>query len=726
MSLGLLFPLLVLGLVEVGLRVSNYGYPTGYWLETEIHGERCWIPNEAFSRRFFPRQLARSPNLEVVKASKPADTRRVVVFGESAALGDPQPAFGFSRYLEVLLEQSQEEVSVEVICVAMTAINSHAIVEIAEDCLVLDADAWIVYMGNNEMAGPFGALSVLGRPTPHPWLLSGSLFLKEFRVGQALSAFLLGDSKQAAPETWGGVNMFADQQVALKDPAREAVYRNFERNLQRLVSLSEDHGITTLLCSVASNLSNSGPFKSSSLVGDKEQEWFEGVRTSIEQGRFQSAAESLALLKESGNESSANYQFATAYVNAFLGVGDQPDAGFRAARDLDLLPFRMDSRMNETVAQVASAASRQVQFVDIEGALAADSVKEGVRLLGEALFWDHVHFKPEGNYRVALILGEALRERFDLKVTHPWLDFDSASKRLALSSWDRRSAIENMMKRLDQAPFDQRIGHLDSMVALRNAYRRLDELIHPREYYPTQELYLNALSHRPGDIRVMENYAGFLEASGELEEALRMWKTLEAQLPWHFGPPYHLGRLMHRAGDLAGARPYLERSHGLRPEVTETRLELAATYGDEDPGKALSMYSEIARDYPHRPDIHYRMAQIHGALEDRAAATKSLRKAIEVNPNYWQARYYLGVELAMEGDLAAAESEFRTVVELRPQYALGHLNLGVSLARQKRFKEAEPSFQQAAQLDPENETAKRQLDLVRSILSQSQGTGAED
>ena len=38
-----------------------------------------------------------------MEADKPVDTYRIFIFGESAAMGDPDPTFGAWRYLQVLL-----------------------------------------------------------------------------------------------------------------------------------------------------------------------------------------------------------------------------------------------------------------------------------------------------------------------------------------------------------------------------------------------------------------------------------------------------------------------------------------------------------------------------------------------------------------------------------------------------------------------------------------------
>ena len=45
----------------------------------------------------------------------------------------------------------------EVVNTAVTAINSHVVREIASDLEEIESDLWIVYMGNNEVYGPFGA-----------------------------------------------------------------------------------------------------------------------------------------------------------------------------------------------------------------------------------------------------------------------------------------------------------------------------------------------------------------------------------------------------------------------------------------------------------------------------------------------------------------------------------------------------------------------------------------
>ena len=89
------------------LRLVEYGHPTGFFRRVRIGSEVFLRENDGFALRFFPPELARSPTSFRFAARKPDGVRRIFVFGESAAMGDPQPAYGASRYLEVLLRASR-------------------------------------------------------------------------------------------------------------------------------------------------------------------------------------------------------------------------------------------------------------------------------------------------------------------------------------------------------------------------------------------------------------------------------------------------------------------------------------------------------------------------------------------------------------------------------------------------------------------------------------------
>ena len=77
-------PGLFFGLLELGLRVGGYGYPTAFFVRpTEAVSGIDLVTNYDFSRRFFPPALARTLIPQAMRAAKPAGTYRIFVLVKS-------------------------------------------------------------------------------------------------------------------------------------------------------------------------------------------------------------------------------------------------------------------------------------------------------------------------------------------------------------------------------------------------------------------------------------------------------------------------------------------------------------------------------------------------------------------------------------------------------------------------------------------------------------------
>jgi hypothetical protein len=259
----ILAPLLILGLLEAILRMAGYGYSTALFKPMEIGGVHYLLENEKFSYRFFPPELTRTPGPIKMLAEKPSGSYRIFILGESAAMGDPEPGYGASRYLEALLRERYPEAKFEIINVAFTAINSHVILPIAQDCAKQQSDLWLIYMGNNEMVGPFGAATVFGPKTPPLFLIRLNLALQTTRLGQ-LAADLRHHLKRkgSGPASWGGMQMFLGNQVPPDSSRRASVYHNFQSNLRGILEAGRKSGAHLLVNTVAVNLKDCPPFAS--------------------------------------------------------------------------------------------------------------------------------------------------------------------------------------------------------------------------------------------------------------------------------------------------------------------------------------------------------------------------------------------------------------------------------------------------------------------------------
>ncbi len=146
-------PVVFFLLLEVLLSLLGAGYPTSFFVRSELPGLRT--TNVHFGWHYQQETVA-EPQPCLIPVEKPKNAIRVFVLGESAAMGTPDPSFGFVRILEVMLGRLYPDRPVQVVNAAMRGINSHVIVEIAGECAGLDPDVFVVYVGNNEFNGLYG------------------------------------------------------------------------------------------------------------------------------------------------------------------------------------------------------------------------------------------------------------------------------------------------------------------------------------------------------------------------------------------------------------------------------------------------------------------------------------------------------------------------------------------------------------------------------------------
>src|SRR6516162_8759249 len=180
-------PLLLLALVESALRIFHIGYETSLMEPCTIHGNSSFCYNLFFAAPFFPPGMIKTPQFYSIDPVKPPNAYRIFVLGESAAMGDPDPAYGFSRYLEVMLRERFPATKFEVINTGSVAINSHVVLRIAEGLADQKPDLFIIYSGNNEVVGPYGPgtmLTSVGMSIP---VVRGSIFFRSTRIGQLVT-----------------------------------------------------------------------------------------------------------------------------------------------------------------------------------------------------------------------------------------------------------------------------------------------------------------------------------------------------------------------------------------------------------------------------------------------------------------------------------------------------------------------------------------------------------
>ena len=340
-------PAILLVLIESGLRIAEYGTPTDFTVESKINGKPARVDNRRFSWQFFPRKIARPSEPLVIEKEKLANGYRIFVLGASAAKGDPDAAFSFGRMLEFMLSDKYPGVRFEVYNTAITAINSHVVLEIARDCAQQDSDLFVVYLGNNEVVGPFGAGTVFSPMPSSLFTIRAAILLGQLKIGQLVRDVLRPAGQKEGPEVWLGMEMFLDNQVRRDNPGMKTVYRHFRSNLQVLCHTAQRSGTPTILSSVGVNLKDCAPLASlhrPDLTEDDQETWETHYQAGI---RYETAEKLADAIREYLQAERTDDQYADLHYRlggAHWKTGNFEEAKKRFARALeyDTLRFRAD------------------------------------------------------------------------------------------------------------------------------------------------------------------------------------------------------------------------------------------------------------------------------------------------------------------------------------------------------------------------------------------------
>ena len=725
---ALLAPLLLLVLLEVGLRLFGYGYPTGFFLKSHAQGRDVWVENQKVTWRYFSPALARSPQPTAIAAIKPPGACRIFVLGESAAMGDPEPAFGFGRILQVLLGARHPSKHFEVVNVAMTAINSHVIREIARDCGPRQGDLWILYLGNNEVVGPFGAGTVFGNQAPNLGFIRAGIALKALRVGQLVDVFWRGRSSRG-PAEWAGMEMFLKQQIREDDPRLTKVYHHFEKNLEDILQMASASGSKVLLSTVVSNLKDCPPF--GSLHGPEFREgqdhkWDELYQAGI-------MAEKAARYEDA----LAHYQKAAQLDNRFAelvfrqgrcqwAVGKYREArrSFEGARDLDTLRFRADTRINQLIRKVAeSRSSSGLKLVDTAEIFAQNS-PHGV--VGEEFLFEHVHLNFSGNYLLARTLEEEIEAAWPVLLeasptnTLPLLSMEECARRLAFTDWDRYQMLDEMFKRLGEPPFAQQLDHAVRDDRLNQARAALQPSLSSTGLLHSIEIYDQALALAPADWVLHENFAKLLQSSGDPPGAEKQWRKVIELMPGYEQAYYSLGNVLDGQGKSGEALQYFQQALRRRPESLEAHNGLGLALANQGrTGEAIREYEAALRRKPAFSEARINLGQ---TLAEQGRVDEALAQyeiALRFNSNDVAAHINLGKLLASQNQMAAATGHYQTALRLKPDNAVAHYNLGNALASQGQTEEAMSHFAEAVRYKTDFAEAHYNLGLELARLGRT-------
>ncbi|MCC7390258.1 MAG: hypothetical protein IT431_16000 [Phycisphaerales bacterium] len=626
LAFSVCFSLVVLGAAEGVLRLAGYGgYPPTFdKVGTLPDGSTLVMTSHAGPGSYFFANRSRAGSLEpdAFISPKPAGVFRVFLVGESAAKGSPyMPPLTGACLLEQLLGEAWPDRGVEVINLGTTAVASYPVLGMMTEALEYEPDLVIVYAGNNEYYGAYGVSSLhsAGR---------SARMIRLIRWTRGLAIAQLLDEKLRREPGAGDRTlmeaMVGQAAIGPDDPARASAARTLGVFIGDMVDRCRARGVPVVVCTPPCNERGLAPL-GGPVVGGEDADRAAAIREQLvwAAGAVESDAEAAAsamagLLEEHPSLATAHHVLGRAFAQ--MGMDDRARTAFRAAVDLDPMPWRPPSGSVEAIRRAAEGGG--ATLCDLQGAFREASPGGTV---GWELMDDHVHPSIAGQELLARTLVRTIAGMGGgLSIPADRLDaLPDAGATLERAGWNRYDhlAAANAMVTLGEIGFFRASNP--------GFFERFDgvcrELIsrEPPEVVAQITAWLDPATHRGGHRPIAGMVGRAMYELGRYEEADRLFDVARrAATPygsWELQYSYFMlvARQTH-AGELGEADLRLADEAIARGEFLCSLGPTESGGGERYLGELLQMCGRLEESIPYLGRARARLSGVDRVLADAA------------------------------------------------------------------------------------------------------------
>ncbi|HVY76232.1 MAG TPA: hypothetical protein VG890_15490 [Puia sp.] len=566
--LSIALPLILLILLEISLRLFNYGYDLRLFVEYPVNREYLVMNPNAAKRYFNDPALAPAGNHEPFRKIKGKNTFRIFVLGESTTIGYPYFHNGsFHRWLQYRLMRNFPDRDFEIINLSLTAVNSYTVLGFAREIVNYEPDAVLIYTGHNEYYGTLGVGST-SRISGNPRIVQCVLAMRQLRIVQLASAVYRKVLKLT--RHGNGVPRGTMMQLVAGDqhiPYGSEIYRRgidqFRTNLDEALDVLNQHHVPVFLGSLVCNDRDQQPFVSippdnaHAVVFRKYYD--EGVKA-FEQGDVQS---SLACFT-AANKIYSDHALCNYYVARLYYVQrDYAKAKtyFEKARTLDGLRFRASEELNGVIRELCG------RYPDAHLADAKNLFEANIpdHIIGAELMLEHVHPNLAGY----ALLSEAFYEAIKKQGLFP----DPPQREMSFAELRQQMPVT----RVDSLAGSYKIKKLKSSWPFSEPFQADTLPLQTEEDRLAYNMAFRNL-HWP---QAMENLYRYYLGLGRFADAKTVAESLVLEYPQEAVYYSRAANLYGRMGDLENAAFYFRKAFMLSPGYEEARF-LFVIYLDLD------------------------------------------------------------------------------------------------------------------------------------------------
>jgi tetratricopeptide (TPR) repeat protein len=418
--LALMIPVVFFITLEGLLHLIGYGEEIQQWVEPSEKFSNYRMLNPEIARRYFKRiQKIPTPHFDAFTKQKSADTYRVFIIGGSTAAGFPYTMNGaFSRFVKRYLEIQYPAHNIEVVNLAISAVNSYTFRDLIPGIISQKPDLILIYAGHNEYYGALGVGSAqfwMG----NRMLVNALLDASNVRILQLLRSIIISVRQWFTPRIESANNATLMESMVGKQliPLHSRLYENglwqFRDNMIDVIQLLKEADIPVVMSTLTSNLRDQLPFESAQI-------------------------DTLPPAREF-------YLKAQKYLSA--GKNEKAKDMFFRAKELDLLRFRAPEKINRIIKDLSYIYD--IPLVQMDSVFSENS-PDGI--VGKELMTDHVHPKIFG----IDLMGRAFTSVMEQFKIVP----GKAAGIMTVSEAQDIASKTNTMTRLDSVYSDLRLSYL--------------------------------------------------------------------------------------------------------------------------------------------------------------------------------------------------------------------------------------------------------------------------
>jgi lysophospholipase L1-like esterase len=585
-----LMPFIILAFIELLLRITGVGKEIPLFISDPANEDHLQINNDIARRYFLDPDAAPGVQYPAFRKEKSEKTFRVVVQGASTVAGIPYKKGGaFPAMLEHRLIRSLPHRKVEVINTGITAVCSYTLLDLADDIIMINPDAVIIYAGHNEYYGVLG-IGSSQRLGSFSGLVRFYHAMNRFRLVQVMrKAHAAFAGKKTAniisrPNSTLMERMVREKEIPYGSELYDKGVDQFRVNISKLAGKYRKHHIPVFICTLVSNLKDLEPFLG---AGSPE-------------------------MTDNTNPENADHHFTQGREYYHEGVYEQAKTHFSLARDYDLLRFRAPSEFNVIIREVAD--KQDAILVDVEEIFEANSTNG---IVGKDLLTEHVHPNIQGYFLIADACYHALYKSGKVEDWEHVISRESARKDLPVTEVDSIYGLIGIRMLKNSWPFKDQSADKN----------QTGEFFTPESYIDSLAylLFMEEIIWGEAMNRLYQHYL----STGQHEKALTVAHALQIELK-NTGVPYNMAaRIYSELGRFDQASNALKRGFETQPMP-----QIAYNLGNSlikagKPGESVQYLEYFLEFHPDRQDVAKKL-EIIKALENLEGQIQSAPDSTEL------------------------------------------------------------------------------------------------